>query len=220
MRRVVNITIVVIGLIGMIVCGVCELDKAFDNLQSEMHQHGVLDLSVLNSCGIITNGQGHGSCVVIRSNLILTAGHCIGIDGAWIEVGGQQYRILKQWKNEQYDVGFVEFEGNLSFVELAERNPVLLDEVFLVGSPYDALLERTITKGIISHLERHIPDHVGLIQTDAEGAPGSSGCPLFAVNEKVIGICVTGPNPGGGVTLCEPIKHIISALEEYDRGCK
>jgi S1-C subfamily serine protease len=183
------------------------------------HQHKTLDLSVLDSCGIITNGQGHGSCVAIRSNLMLTAGHCIGIDGTWIEVGGQQYRILKQWKSKQYDVGFVEIEGELPFVELAGRDPELLDEVFLVGSPYNVLFERSITKGVISHLERHIYDHVGLIQTDAEGAPGSSGCPLFCERDRIIGICVAGPNPGGGVVLCEPVEHIRQALEEYDGGC-
>ena len=181
--------------------------------------HDILGLSVLDSCGIITNGQGHGSCVAIRPNLMLTAGHCIGIDGTWIEVDGQQYRILKQWKSEQYDVGFIEIDGELPFVELAGRNPELLDEVFLIGSPYSVLFERTITQGIISHLERHIYNKVGLIQTDAEGAPGSSGCPLFNLNGEIIGICVAGPNPGGGVVLCEPVEHIRLALEEYDGGC-
>ncbi len=175
-----------------------------------------LNLSVLNSCGIITNGWGHGSCVAIRPNLMLTAGHCIGMEGAWIEIDGQQYRILKQWKSERYDVGFVEVEGDLPFVELAGRDPELLDEVFLIGSPYDVRFDRTITKGVISHLERHIYDHVGLIQTDAEGAPGSSGCPLFCKQGRIIGICVAGPNPGGGVVLCEPVEHIRQALSQFE----
>jgi S1-C subfamily serine protease len=195
---------------------IIENNVALDNLRSEMHQHSTLDLSVLDSCGIITNGQDYGSCVAIRSNLMLTAGHCIGIDGTWVEVDGQQYRILKQWKSDKYDVGFAEIEGELPFVELAERDPELLDEVFLIGSPYDVLFERTITRGIISHLERHVYSHVGLIQTDAEGAPGSSGCPLFCERGRIIGICVAGPNPGGGVTLCEPVEHIKIALGEYD----
>lgn len=240
-------TIIVVWPLYLMNITITQNDAALNNLQSQVedsldriiyHVNGVegelkdyfevlredvfadLNLSVLDSCGIITNGMSHGSCVAIRPNLMLTAGHCIGIDGAWIEVDGQQYRILKQWKSEQYDVGLVEIEGELPFVELAERNPGLLNEVFLVGSPYSTVLERTITRGIISHLERNIYDHIGLIQTDAEAAPGSSGCPLFDINEKVIGICIAGPNPGGGVTLCEPVEHIRQALKEYDRSCE
>ena len=192
------------------------LDREFKELRAKVPD--TFNLSVLDSCGIITNGQGHGSCVAVRPNIMLTAGHCIDIDGTWIEVNGRQYKILKQWKDEQYDVGFVMIDGELPFVELAGRNPVLLDEVFLVGSPYDTLLERTITKGIISHLKRDIYDHIGLIQTDAEGAPGSSGCPLFCVQGRIVGICVAGPQPGGGVTLCVPVEQIKEALNRFVQG--
>lgn len=175
-----------------------------------------LDLSVLDSCGIITNDKKHGSCVAIRPNLMLTAGHCVdAVSGARIEIDGQRYRILKQWRSEQYDIGFVEIEGKLPFVRLADKSPRLLDEVFLVGAPYNTVLERTIAKGIISYCERNIPDHVGLVQTDAEAAPGSSGSPLFNMDGKVIGVCIMKFG-SSGVTLCEPVEHIISALEEYD----
>ena len=169
-----------------------------------------LNLKILESTGVITNGMGHGSCVAIGPDLVLTAGHCIGIDGAWIEIQGTQYRILEEWKSENYDIGFVRVEGKLPYIELGEM-PELLDRVYLVGSPYDRMYINTINVGIISSLER-----VGLIQTDAEGAPGSSGCPLLDINSQIVGICVAGPNPGGGVTLCEPVSHIKEALEEYD----
>jgi len=175
-----------------------------------------LDLSVLESCGIITNGYGHGSCVAIGSDLILTAGHCIGIPDAWVEIGGVKYEITEEWASNEYDIGFAKIEGNVPYVVLGEI-PELLDEAYLVGSPYDVDFIKSITKGIISHLARDIRDWEALIQTDAEAAPGSSGGPLFNESGQVVGICVTGANPGGGVTLCEPVSHIKEALAEYQK---
>ena len=175
-----------------------------------------LDLpSILPACGIITNGQGHGSCVAIDSDLILTAGHCIGHEGSWVEIGGVKYDILDEWRSEQYDIGFVRIDDQVPYLQLGEM-PKLLDTVYFVGSPYEICFVNTITKGIISHLDRDVYDRIDLIQTDAEGAPGSSGCALVDIQGHIIGICVAGPNPGGGVTLCEPVSHILEALEEYN----
>ncbi len=178
----------------------------------------ILNLSVLDSCGIITNGYGHGSCVAIGPDLLLTAGHCIGQDGSWIEIQGVRYEIVEQWISENYDVGFVRIEGVLSYVELGQM-PDLLDTVYLTGAPYEPMYVNTITRGIISYLGRDkdcCDLHKNLIQTDAEGAPGSSGCPLFDVSGQIIGICVSGPAPGGGVVLCVSVMDIRAALEEYD----
>lgn len=180
----------------------------------ELLANQTFNLSVLDSCGIITDGYGWGSCVVIGPDLVLTAGHCVDI-GSWIEIGSIRYEIIEQWTSEVYDVGFVRIDGVLPYVELGQV-PGLLDEVYLIGSPYDKGFVDTITKGIISHLDRDMWDWEDLIQTDAEGAPGSSGCPLFNKSGKVVGICVTGATPGGGVTLCVPATDIQSALEEYN----
>jgi len=173
------------------------------------------NVDVLNACGVITNGRGHGSCVAIGPDLVLTAGHCIGYPGSVVRVGGVDYEILDEWQSVDYDVGLVKIKGELPFLDLGDM-PDLLDEVYLVGSPYDIGFVNGITKGIVSALGRDIYSRKGLIQTDAEAAPGSSGCPLFDVDSKIIGICVAGPEPGGGVSLCVPVIHIKAALKEYE----
>lgn len=86
----------------------------------------------------------------------------------------------------------------------------------LVGTPYNIDFCGSITKGVVSSIGRNIGMWVDLIQTDAEGAPGSSGGPLLNTAFEIIGICVFGPNPGGGVVLCVPVTNIRLALEEYD----
>jgi len=172
-----------------------------------------LDLSVLDSCGTITDGYGWGSCVAISHNIFLTAAHCIRDSGQWIEMSGEKYEIDLSWIDSVHDVGFVRVKGDVPFVSFGDV-PELLDRVYFVGSPYQREFDLTITMGIISHLDRKVYGKMGLIQTDAEGAPGSSGCPLFSPDGKIVGICVAGPNPGGGVTLCVSVKAI---REAYDR---
>lgn len=174
------------------------------------------NVDVLNACGVVTNGRGHGSCVAIGPDLVLTVGHCIGYEGVYVEINGVKYEILEEWKSDIYDVGLIRISGTLdAYCELGEM-PLVLDEVFLVGSPYKRIFSNTITKGIVSALRRSFAGSGNLIQTDAEGAPGSSGGPLFDDSGKVIGLCVAGPNPGGGVVCCVPVMDIKVALEEYE----
>jgi len=170
---------------------------------------------VFDSCDIITGEYIYGSFVVIEPDLLLTAGHCINMNTTSIKVNDIEYDILKEWVDTIYDIGFVKINGTLPFLKFGNM-PKLLDEVYLVGSPYEPDLVDTVTKGIISHLDRNIYGRIGLIQTDAEGAPGSSGGPLFNTKGEIIGICVSGVTPGGGVVFCEPVSHILKALERYN----
>jgi len=214
MNRIKNITLILLLIAAL--AGVATNQQAINQHEASLRAlTKTLDLSVLDSCGIITNGMGHGSCVAIGPDLILTAGHCIGYPGNWIEINGVKYDILDEWKSGQYDVGFIRIDGQVPYLQFGEM-PQLLDTVYFVGSPYETCFVNTITKGIISHLDRDVYDRIGLIQTDAEGAPGSSGCALVDIQGRVIGICVAGPNPGGGVTLCVSVDHILEALEKYN----
>lgn len=201
---VMIVMIVVVALMG-IVLPVCPFNSSDPNFT----------VAVLDSCGIVTNRQSYGSIVAIGPDLLLTAGHCIDYPGGWVEIRGVRYEIVEQWVSEGYDIGFIRIDGVLPYIELGEM-PSLLDEVYLVGSPYAPSLVNSIMKGIISHLDRDIWQWEDLIQTDAEGAPGSSGGPLFDISGQVVGICVTGIVPGGGITLCVPVTDIRVALREYD----
>ena len=66
------------------------------------------------------------------------------------------------------------------------------EPVLAIGAPRG--LEWSLTRGIISGLDRVLPSLglTGLIQTDAEIAPGSSGGPLLDMNGAVIGVNVAG----------------------------
>jgi S1-C subfamily serine protease len=75
------------------------------------------------------------------------------------------------------------------------------DPVVAIGNPFG--LDRTVTTGIVSALQRQIsaPDGFTIsdvIQTDAAINPGNSGGPLFGAGGEVIGINSQIATGGGG----------------------
>jgi S1-C subfamily serine protease len=81
--------------------------------------------------------------------------------------------------------------------------------VFAIGNPFG--LERTLTTGIISSLNRSLPTRAGrtiksIIQTDAAINPGNSGGPLVDSGSRLIGMTTaiasrTGQSAGVGFAI-------------------
>jgi S1-C subfamily serine protease len=100
------------------------------------------------------------------------------------------------------------------------------DPVLAIGNPFD--LERTLTTGVISALQRRITapngfgiDHV--LQTDAPINPGNSGGPLLDASGRVIGInsqIETGGSGGGsvGIGFAVPINTAKSEIAQLEKG--
>ena len=96
------------------------------------------------------------------------------------------------------------------------------DPVVAIGNPFG--LDRTVTSGIVSALQRQIeaPDGFSItdvIQTDAAINPGNSGGPLINAAGEVIGInsqIATGGGGGGnvGIGFAIPIDTVKSELEQ------
>jgi S1-C subfamily serine protease len=96
------------------------------------------------------------------------------------------------------------------------------DPVVAIGNPFG--LERTVTSGIVSALQRQIEAPNGfaiskVIQTDAAINPGNSGGPLINANGEVIGInaqIATGGTSNGnvGIGFAIPIDTIREELDQ------
>jgi S1-C subfamily serine protease len=97
--------------------------------------------------------------------------------------------------------------------------------VFAIGNPFG--LERTLTTGIISSLNRSLPTRTGrtiksIIQTDAAINPGNSGGPLLDNGGRLIGMTTaiasrTGQSSGVGFAIpVGTLRRIVPQL--IDRG--
>jgi putative serine protease PepD len=101
------------------------------------------------------------------------------------------------------------------------------DAVVAIGNPFG--LERTVTAGIVSALQRQITAPNGfaideVIQTDAAINKGNSGGPLLNANGEVIGVNAqieteTGGNVGIGFAIpINTVKEVVSQLIEHGRA--
>src|SRR5262249_48255295 len=93
--------------------------------------------------------------------------------------------------------------------------------VYALGNPFG--LERTMTTGIVSNLNRTLPSRVegremqSIIQTDAALNPGNSGGPLIDTGGRMVGMNVaiatkSGQNAGLGFAI--PISRIARFIPE------
>lgn len=98
--------------------------------------------------------------------------------------------------------------------------------VFAIGNPFG--LERTLTTGIISSLDRTLKIREGwsirsIIQTDAAINPGSSGGPLLDAHGRLIGIntaiaTTTGQSAGVGFAIpVSLVRRVIPQLLTHGR---
>jgi S1-C subfamily serine protease len=100
------------------------------------------------------------------------------------------------------------------------------DPVLAIGNPFN--LERTLTTGVVSALQRQITAPNGftitnVLQTDAPINPGNSGGPLLDASGRVIGInsqIYTGGSGGGsvGIGFAVPINTAKSELSQLKAG--
>jgi len=100
------------------------------------------------------------------------------------------------------------------------------DPVYAIGNPFN--LERTLTTGVISALQRQIQAPNGftidnVLQTDAPINPGNSGGPLLNALGQVIGInsqIETGGSGGGsvGIGFAVPINTAKNEIAQLEKG--
>jgi S1-C subfamily serine protease len=101
------------------------------------------------------------------------------------------------------------------------------DPVVAIGNPFG--LDRTVTSGIVSALQRQIEAPNGfsishVIQTDAAINPGNSGGPLIDASGSVIGINSQIQNGGGGgnvgIGFAVPIDTAREVVRQIERNGK
>jgi len=141
-------------------------------------------------------GGGTGSGVVMTTDgYILTNAHVVD-DAMNIQVylyDGSEYAATLVGSDEATDIAVIKVDAtNLPAATFGNSDTLQIGEdVVAIGNPLGLDLSFTVTRGIVSALNRNIA--VGgyamtLVQTDAAINPGNSGGPLINCYGEVIGI--------------------------------
>jgi putative serine protease PepD len=156
---------------------------------------GVVSIKVVDA-----DGGDSGTGIVLNSEgLILTNNHVIS-EGTSITVSpGKSTSVTRTatvvGTDPNSDLALIKINPSglaLRPLKLVSSSSVQVgDSVYALGNPYG--LTETLTKGIVSALEREIsaPDGAtikNVIQTDAPLNPGNSGGPLLNAEGDVIGV--------------------------------
>jgi S1-C subfamily serine protease len=152
-------------------------------------------------------GTSTGSGFVIdESGDILTNAHVVeGATKVTVDLGSKTYDAKIVGRDTSSDVALLKIGADKKALHpLALGNSSDLrvgDPVVAIGNPFG--LDRTVTTGIVSALQRKIEAPNGfsiehVIQTDAAINPGNSGGPLIDGRGRVIGINSQIATAGGG----------------------
>ena len=155
------------------------------------------------------SGAGSGS-VIDEQGHVLTNYHVIeGADVVTVSFGGEKtYPARVVGGDPDTDLAVLQVNGArevLKVVPMGDSDKLSVGQkVLAIGNPFR--LDRTLTTGIISGLQRPIQARngriiEGAIQTDASINPGNSGGPLLDSQGHMIGINsqILSPDGGGSV---------------------
>jgi S1-C subfamily serine protease len=178
-------------------------------------------------------GQATGSGIVIDSNGTILTNYHVVQNAIKVTVSLEKGKTLEAQvvgKDPSNDLAVLRVHPDgvtLHPLTLGNSGGVQVgDPAYAIGNPFD--LERTLTTGVISALQRKIQAPNGftisnVLQTDAPINPGNSGGPLLDGAGRVIGInsqIETGNGGGGsvGIGFAVPINTAEHELSQLEKG--
>lgn len=180
--------------------------------------------------GIVASSGGYesvgtGVCVS-KNGYILTNNHVIE-DANNIRLylfDGSTCSATIKWADVSQDLAVVKASREVPYLPMAQKNSYKTgEEVFAIGTPIAIQFKHSVTKGIISAINRtlQVDTSLGtstlasLIQHDASINPGNSGGPLINVFGEVIGINTAKITDAEGLGFAIPIdiaRPVVTSL--------
>lgn len=175
-----------------------------------------------------------GSGIIVNSDgFILTNDHVVRGGESELKVflsDGRKCDAKVLFTDPSLDLAVVKVNAtDLPTAKLGNSDNVIVGDLAIaIGNPLGLTLQRTVTAGIISALERMVSVEDGegtvlmqdLIQTDASINPGNSGGPLINSKGEIIGINTVKASQAEAIGFAIPIniaKPIIKTLVEKGR---
>lgn len=174
----------------------------------------------------VPRGSGSG-LIWDEAGHVITNYHVVeGASGAQVQLAdGRQFNATLVGASPQHDLAVLKI-GGVGF-NAPGRVPIgtsadlqVGQNIFAIGNPFG--LDWTLTKGIVSALDRSLPNENGpdirhLIQTDAAINPGNSGGPLLDSAGRLIGINTAIYSPSGasaGISFAVPVDTVMRVVPQ------
>jgi 2-alkenal reductase len=168
--------------------------------------------------GFVWDTQGH----IVTNNHVIQNARRVFVQ---LDVGEQPIEGTVVGRAPEYDLAVIRlsrFPASIKPIPLGESRSLKIGQtVFAIGNPFG--LQRTLTQGIVSALDRELPttsyrEVLGVIQTDAAINPGNSGGPLLDSAGRLIGVnsairSASGSSAGIGFSIpVDLVNRIVPAL--------
>ncbi len=191
----------------------------------------IVSIETYNGSIIESTGTGFFYKEVSNKAYILTNEHVIGEDIVVINDNGEECDAKVLGKDSKLDIAVLQTNKKCSLksLKIGNNKDILIgDTIYAVGTPIARDYQGTITKGIISGLHRTVPVStdaedewlMDAIQFDASVNPGNSGGPLLNENGEVIGICTMKliKEEIEGMGFAIPIDIATSSIKQLEKG--
>lgn len=126
------------------------------------------------------------------------------------------------WQDRSLDLAVIKSNINMPYLTCSNKKSSVGEDIIAIGTPLTLDFKHTVTKGIISALNRtlEVPNSNGtitymqnLIQHDASINAGNSGGPIINSNGEVIGINTLKVSDAEGLGFAIPISVGKTAIE-------
>ena len=167
---------------------------------------------------LVSGGYSVGSGVAIKEGgYILTNQHVVsGTRGITLYFADKSTAgATLVWQDASIDLAVIKSNKDMPYLECETQSVMVGQDVIAIGTPLSLAFQNSVTKGIVSALDRtlEITNQDGstsymqnLIQHDASINPGNSGGPLINASGKVIGINTLKATDAEGIGFAIPIE--------------
>ena len=170
--------------------------------------------------GVVWDREGH-----IVTNAHVLEGVFEGRSADAIFDGARRFSARVVGMAPEYDLAVIRVDGPVGELRPIERGSArglrVGQIVFAIGNPFG--LDRSLSQGIVSALDRRLPtaagrEVAGAIQTDAAINPGNSGGPLLDARGRMIGVNTaifsrSGQSAGVGFAVpMEVVERVVPGL--------
>lgn len=186
---------------------------------------GILDFNVAEKWGI---GTG---VILSEKGYILTNQHLASNVNGTVTVtldDGEEVKGKTIWNEPNLDLAIIKIDERLNLKAVTLGNAVtseIGEEVIAIGNPLGLEFQKSVTKGVISGVNRTLKVEdvtstiimENLIQTDASINTGNSGGPLINKTGEVIGINTVKITSAEGIGFAVPIDIIKPILKKLEK---